>query len=182
MRDIYICAAKKGGVMYEIELIHLAHFNEASFGLCIAFTIIDDVHQWGQKMCEIHRKKSFAEWGKRIEQAKSIKEPTSSETLGKAEQILSNDGNNFSEVMESRISTLKKITFGIGLWFYFLLAYLGSNPSANYPFWIILICVFLPGIVPLVFIGWIVLQWDAFYQKLCAKLDLLDGFTTPPKS
>lgn len=58
-----------------MELLHLAHFIEAGFGLCIAFTIIDDVNLWGQKMCESFRKKKSEKWEQVKQSEMVIKEP-----------------------------------------------------------------------------------------------------------
>jgi len=165
----------------EVELIHLGHFIEASFGLCIAFTIIDDVHQWGQKMCESFRKKQTDKWDKTKQQANSIKEPIyDTKLIGNAKLILETDENEFTEAMRPIISVLKIITFAFGLWFYALLAFSGSNPSTVWPILAVCIGIYLPATIPLFFIWWIVTRWNKFYMSLRIKAETLNKMASPP--
>jgi hypothetical protein len=156
-----------------IHLIHLAHFIEASFGLCIAFTIIDDVHQWGQKMCETLRKKQSEKWDKTKQQDK---------TVWNAKVILEDDENTFTENMAPKISILKIITFVIGIWFYYLLAFAGTHPGTAWPILPVCFFIYLPATVPLCFIAWIVSRWNNFYNDFRKKAAAFDQITVAPKT
>lgn len=157
----------------QVHIIHLAHFIEAAFGLCIAFTIIDDVHQWGQKMCATLRKKQSEKWDKEKSQDK---------TVWNAKVILENDENAFTEKMSPIISILKITTFVIGIWFYCLLAYAGAHPELEWPLLSICFGIYLPATVPLCFIAWIVSRWNAFYKDFRIKADAFYQITIPPKT
>lgn len=181
--------------LHEHALIHLAHFMEAAFGLNIAFTIVDDVHQWGKKTCLFHLRKKATEWRKIESQISGVSEPRrktendpdqhKDENNGRGnstegvESLFASNEIEFSDKLESKISTQKVISFGIGIWFYCLLAYAGFNYEQNLSFISIILIIAIPAFVPIFFTGWIFLQWRGFFKKLLIKAEFVDEMVRP---
>ena len=168
--------------MADIELIHMSHFIEAAFGLCIAYTILEDVHQWGQEASEMYRKNKCADWDKLKIRVVSVVEPQSNKDVEKAKSILEKDASDFTEKMRLKISPLKLVSFITGLWFFFLLAYAGSHATKSLSTLDVCFLVYTPAIIPLIFMANTAWDWNNFYKKLIVQANTLDKWTSPPAS